>query len=57
MIITQSMSERNPKIFKLIGYNERYLDNPNAWIRRLRIYVVTMAILMSAILLMLVLSL
>ena len=48
--------ETNPFLFKLIGYNERYLGDRARWIRHFRMYVVLMSILMFSILLVILVS-
>jgi hypothetical protein len=45
-----NMKEHNPLMFKIIGYNEKYLKDRALWIRRFRIYVVVMTGLMFSIL-------
>ena len=45
-----NMKERNPLMFKLIGYNEKYLKDRASWMRRFRIYLVLMTVLMFSIL-------
>jgi hypothetical protein len=44
------MKENNPIMFRMVGYNEKYLKDRASWIRRLRIYLILMTGLMFSLL-------
>jgi len=47
----------NPLLFKITGFNEKYIDNPDPWIKHFRIYLTLFAGLFSSLLVMLSLCL
>lgn len=38
-----------PMLFKIIGFNEKYMNDKNAWIYRFKAYVILMAIFIALI--------
>ena len=46
-----------PLLFKITGFNEKYIDNPSQWIKHFRIYLTLFTELLSFMLIMLSLCL
>ena len=40
----RNLRDQKPLVFKLVGFNEQYLDNPKLWIKHFKIYLVLVAI-------------
>ncbi len=45
----RGLRQTNPVIFKMIGFNEKWLSNPDLWIKHFRFYVAIVVLLISAI--------
>jgi cbb3-type cytochrome oxidase subunit 3 len=44
----------HPFLFQITGFNEKYLDDPNLWIKHFRIQLILMAVLFLCVLWMVV---
>ena len=42
--------ENHPTIFKIIGFNEKYIEDPKEWVRHFRLYVALIVVMITAIL-------
>jgi len=49
--------KENPLLFKITGFNEKYIDDPGVWIKHFRIYLTLFTGLFSSMLVMLSLCL
>lgn len=46
------ISKKHPTLYKIIGFNNKYLDDPALWKKHFRLYMVLFAVLFSCILLL-----
>ena len=51
----RNLRDRNPRGFRLLGFNAKYIDDRDKWIRHYRTYLVLMTIFMFSILLIVLL--
>jgi hypothetical protein len=50
----KKLKDENPFLFKLIGSNEKYLEDKDAWIKHQRLYIIFFALMLICILLLIV---
>lgn len=46
-----NLKKNNPVLWRLIGSDEKYIDNPTLWVRRFRIYMIGVAVFYISVLL------
>lgn len=52
-----NIQRKSPLLFKIIGFNERYLGNSDLWIKYFRIYLVLFSVFFLALIVFLIIGL
>ena len=53
----RNLREKFPRLYKIIGYNEKYLDRPDLWVKHLRLFFLLFGVFLLSLLLWLFLAL